>query len=192
MVRERSRRRFLELAGAGTALALAGCAGTSDGATGDGTTDTSTDSPTTSSTTRTTTSASTETPTETPTETTTDEPTDISMSTVFHFSSDASVQKHAIANVSNLLADDTIDLGTVALVANGAGIKLLSTADSKSPDEVGGLVERGVEIKACQNSMDAFDLTKSDLIDGVEPVPSGVGELTKLQAKDGFAYIKTP
>ncbi len=192
MVRERTRRRFLELAGAGTGLALAGCAGANKSGSGDGTTDSQTSPATSSSTSQSSTSTETATETETQTETTTDEPTDTTMSTVFHFSSAASEQKHAVANVSNLLADDTVDLGTVALVANGAGVKLLTKKDSNFPDEVSGLTKKGVELKACENSMNALGFEKSDLIDGVDSVPSGVGELTKLQAGKGYAYIKTP
>ena len=40
--------------------------------------------------------------------------------------------------------------------------------------------------------MAAFDMDESDLVEGVETVPAGVGELTKLQAKENFAYIETP
>lgn len=40
--------------------------------------------------------------------------------------------------------------------------------------------------------MKAFGLKRADLIDGVEPVPSGVGQLTRLQAAKGYAHIKTP
>lgn len=79
----------------------------------------------------------------------------------------------------------------VALVANGVGVKLLTT-DSTEAETVKSLAERGVAFKACHNSMNRLDYAKADLLPGVEVVPAGVGELTKLQARDGFAYIKTP
>ncbi|RBI63277.1 hypothetical protein DMJ13_01685 [halophilic archaeon] len=169
-----SRRRFLELAGAGTAVALAGCSGTgTDSETTPTDAETGTDSTAT---------------TETDTETTTTETT--TMSTVFHFSSGEEHQKHATANAKNLLDDGTTDVERVALVANGVGIKLLTT-DSTVPEKVRSLAENGVAFEACANSMEAFDYSNDDLLEGVETVPAGVGELTKLQSQ-GYAYVKTP
>ncbi|WP_327050469.1 DsrE family protein [Halomicrococcus gelatinilyticus] len=171
-----SRRRFLELAGAGTAVALAGCSAGDTGAnptTGDaGTTTTDTDETET-----------------TDTETTADD-TETTMSTVFHFSGGEQVQGHAMANVANLLGDDSTPVEDVALVANGAGVKLVTT-DSTVAERVRSLAEQGVRFAACRNSMDAFDYADGDLLSGVETVPAGVGELTKLQT-DGYAYVKTP
>jgi len=172
---ERTRRRFLELAGVGAALTLAGCGG-SNAETGTGTTTSTADA------------SSTKTANE-PSSTTSDPAT---MSTVFHFSAGTDEQKHAIANVSNLLGDGSVNLGDVALVANGAGIKLVSTAESKHVADLQGLLAKGVSVYACENSMAAFGLSRSDLVSGVQPVPSGVGQLTKLQAGQGYAYVKTP
>ena len=172
-----SRRRFLELAGAGTAVALAGCSNMPAESEGIATT------------TETTTSTAT---TETEDETTgTEEPTETTMSSVFHFIEGDDYQKHAVANVANLLNDGSTDTETVALVANGVGVKLLTT-DSTEAETVKSLVEKGVTFKACHNSMNKLNYAKSDLLSGVEVVPAGVGELTKLQAKKGYAYIKTP
>ena len=167
-----SRRRFLELTGVGTAVALAGCsAGDTDASTTADDTDTesTTDTDDTETTTTTGTTA---------------------MSTVFHFSGGEQVQNHAVANVANLLGDDSTTLDDVVVVANGAGIKLVTT-DSTVTEKVQSLVEQDVTFAACRNSMDAFNYADGDLLDGVETVPAGVGELTKLQAH-GYAYIKTP
>lgn len=172
-----SRRRFLELAGAGTAVALAGCSSAPSDAEGADTATTETET--------------TEATTETDDETTEDAPNDITMSSVFHFSEGDDHQKHAVANVANLLNDDSTDTETIALVANGVGVKLLST-DSTQAETVKSLAKKGVKFKACHNSMNKLNYTKEDLLEGVEVVPAGVGELTKLQAKEGYAYIKTP
>ncbi|SFL14084.1 hypothetical protein SAMN04487950_2690 [Halogranum rubrum] len=174
----RSRRRFLELAGVGTGLVVAGCTGSSES---------STDTPTPPD------ESGTETPpptsAETETETSTPEPT---MSTVFHFAQGIDEQNHAVANVANLLADDSTDVENVVLVANGAGIKLLVEEESDQADRVRELLDEGVSFRACENSMDALDVSEADLIEGVETVPAGVGELTKLQVRDDYAYIETP
>lgn len=172
----RSRRRFLELAGVGTGLVVAGCTGSTDGSTETATSPTATD-------------ATTQRPEETETNTPESEPT---MSTVFHFASDVDEQNHAVANVANLLADESTDVENVVLVANGRGIKLLTQEESDQAERVRELIEKGVSFRACENSMEALDVDESELIDGVETVPAGVGELTKLQVRDDYAYIETP
>jgi|GEM_PF-4712083 len=168
------RRQFLAGAGMAAVVAVSGCLG--------GSADTNDSTTTTDTTTTTTTTAE-----------TTTETTEHSMSTVFHFSGAQSAQSHAVANVSNLLGDDSVDLGSVALVANGAGIKLLIEDESAVADDVQTLVDSGVDFYACHNSMQAFGATETDLIaPEIEVVPAGVGALTKLQVKEGYAYIKTP
>jgi intracellular sulfur oxidation DsrE/DsrF family protein len=175
-----TRRRFLRAAGAGSVVALAGCTGGGSGTTTDATTtDATTD--------RTTTAATETTETETETETTTETP---AMNAVLHFSGSADQQNHAVANTENLLADETTPIESVALVANGAGVMLL-TEDSTQPDAVEQLAEEGVALLACENSLRAKDLTEEDLLEGVETVPAGVGELVKKQDA-GYAYIKIP
>ncbi len=165
-------------------MALAGCSsGPNDDAAGASTSTTGTD--TTTETTGTTTATDTET-------TQTDENSkEIKMSTVFHYSDGEEHQGHAVANVANLLNDDSTNTETIALVANGGGVKLV-TKDSTVADKVNALVKQGVKFKACHNSMDKLGYAKTDLLSGVEVVPAGVGELTKLQAKKGYSYIKTP
>jgi len=179
MERENTRRRFLELVGAGSVVALAGC-------TSSGNVDPSTTPP---ETTRDGTTPASEPTTRTTPDPTTEPPK--GMSTVFHFSGDPAHQKHAVANVRNLLADDSTSVENVALVANGGGIRLVVADASEQAEAVAAVAAQGVEVLACHNSMDAFNYTESDLVEGVETVPAGVGELTKRQAA-GYAYIKTP
>jgi len=38
--------------------------------------------------------------------------------------------------------------------------------------------------------MKALQLTQKDLVDKVQVVPSGVAEIARLQAKEGFVYIR--
>ena len=49
---------------------------------------------------------------------------------------------------------------------------------------------KGVEFRICQNSMNAYKLTKADLVDKVQVVPSGVAEIARLQTREGYAYIR--
>lgn len=168
---DHDRRRFLGAAAGASALVVAGCSGTPGDVSG---------------------GVPPESATEPDASTETDTPTSRSMSTVFHFSKGPEYQAHALANVANLLNDASTDVEDVVLVANGQGVKLLVASASSHPDRITELIDRGVSFRACENSMAALDIEASALVDGVETVPAGVGELTKLQARDGYAYIETP
>ncbi|AQL43397.1 hypothetical protein BV210_12155 [Halorientalis sp. IM1011] len=111
--------------------------------------------------------------------------------TVFHFSGAPDEQGHAVANVRNLLADETVETAEVALVTNGSGIELLTESGTSHAEAVATLAERGVSLLVCSNSMDALGVAESDLLPDAESVPSGVGELSRLQS-EGYGYIKTP
>ena len=110
------------------------------------------------------------------------------MKAVFHHSNDdPELHNRVVGNIANLLDDETIELDAVALVANSGGLNLL-LEDSPQGDQVRELQQRGVEFMQCSNTIEGTDITEADLIDGVELVSSGVGELTRLQA-DGYAYL---
>ena len=111
------------------------------------------------------------------------------MKAVFHHSNDdTELHDRIVSNIGNLLDDETIDLDAVALVANSGGLSLL-LKDSVHREQIETLLNRGVRFKQCHNTIDGTDIVKDNLIDGVELVPSGVGELTRLQ-NAGYAYIK--
>jgi intracellular sulfur oxidation DsrE/DsrF family protein len=109
--------------------------------------------------------------------------------TVFHLiGGSADEQDLALTLAENLTKDDTIEMDDVAVLAQAEGIDPV-TANGDESDRVRALIEDGVSVKACSNTLAMFDLDESDLVDGVETVSSGVGELTRLQ-NDGYAYIR--
>lgn len=111
------------------------------------------------------------------------------MKAVFHLTSDDHrVHTRIVNNVENLLDDETVDLDAVALVANGGGLGLLTGASGQR-SEIEELRDRGVAFKQCGNTLDGADADEGDLLDGVELVSSGVGELTRLQS-EGYAYLR--
>lgn len=172
-LRRQTRRAFLA---AGAAVGLTGLAGCTSAVDGDENSPTTTDS-----------EPATETRTATDSPTATPEP---GLRTVFHFAGDPTAQGHALANVENLLGDDSVTMAEVVVVVNGRGL-LLATDESEHPDRVTALLDAGVSVRACENSMDALDVAEDDLLPGIETVPAGVGELSRLQA-DGVGYIRTP
>lgn len=105
-----------------------------------------------------------------------------------HSNDDPDLHEIVVGNIANLLDDDTIELDTVALVANSGCLTLLLD-DSPQREQVVELQRRGVHFKQFSNTIEGTDVTEANLIDGVELVSSGVGELARLQA-DGYAYLR--
>lgn len=111
------------------------------------------------------------------------------MNVVFHHSNDdPDLHDRVTNNVANLLDDATVETDEVTLVANSGGLQLL-VADSPQREAVETLQERGVVFKQCRNTFAGTEVGEADLIDGVEVVPSGVGELARLQ-EAGYTYLK--
>ncbi|WP_433633586.1 DsrE family protein [Halomicrococcus sp. NG-SE-24] len=96
-------------------------------------------------------------------------------------------------NAKNLLDDESVPIKDLVVLANGKGVQLYTppTDDNKFEGQITSLQDRGVTFRACGNAMEMLGLTKDDLLPRVERVPSGVGELARLQEL-GYGYIKTP
>lgn len=109
------------------------------------------------------------------------------MRTVFHHS-DPDEHDHVLANVENLLADDSLEVAGLAVVANADGVHLLRTGGEYA-ERVRDLLDEDVDFVACENSLDSRDVDPADLVEGVETARSGVGELTRRQGR-GYAYVK--
>lgn len=112
--------------------------------------------------------------------------------TVYHLPDDK-LATLAMNNVNNHLNADT--RAKIIVVALSTGVRAFTfgaqDAGGRTYAEwVDGLAARGVEFRICQNSMNAFRLTEKDLIDNVQTVPSGVAEIARLQAREGFVYIR--
>src|SRR3990172_179460 len=96
----------------------------------------------------------------------------------------------ALNNIDNLLADLGENNVAVELVTNGGGIVALFKADNNPhADRLARLAARGVRFAACAHTLHSKGLTRDALLDAVQVVPSGVGELVKRQT-DGWAYIR--
>jgi intracellular sulfur oxidation DsrE/DsrF family protein len=111
--------------------------------------------------------------------------------TVYHLPDDR-LATLAMNNISNhLVADPGVKIVVVAL-STGVRAFTFGAQDAGGrpyADWVDQLAAKGVEFRICQNSMNALKLTQKDLIDKVSVVPSGVAEIARLQAREGFVYI---
>lgn len=111
---------------------------------------------------------------------------------VYHIN-DASVARAAMNNVRNHL--DADPGAKIVVVTHGKGIDFLlnDAKDDKGEPytaQIAGLKERGVTFDVCANTLKARKLDSSAVIMEAQIVPSGVAEIGKLQAKEGYVYIK--
>jgi hypothetical protein len=111
------------------------------------------------------------------------------MQTVIHLvSGDGTEQETSLAIARNLLDDETGSIDDVAVVVQADGIKAIKTGQ-ESEEQVRALLDDGVSFKACTNTLDMMDLDESDLVEGVETVPEGAVEVTRLET-EGYAYMR--
>lgn len=108
--------------------------------------------------------------------------------TVFHLpEGEEAYGKRVFRNAANLFDDETVD-STVAIVVNGGGIDHVRD-DAPTADRIRELLDDGVEICVCRNTLEGTDYAVADLVDGVELVSSAMAELTRKQ-DGGYAYIR--
>jgi intracellular sulfur oxidation DsrE/DsrF family protein len=112
----------------------------------------------------------------------------MSEKTVFHLpEGEEAYGTRVFRNAANLLADGTVD-PTVAIVVNGGGIDHVRS-DAPTADRARQLLEDGVELCVCKNTLEGANADAGDLVDGVRLVSSAMAELTRKQ-DDGYAYIR--
>ena len=112
---------------------------------------------------------------------------------VYHITTGVEGAAAALNNIQNHL--DAEPTARVVVVSNGPGIDFLlqDAKDSKGREfssAVSTLAARGVEFRVCGNTLTTRHLSPDDLLLEAKVVPSGVAEVARLQAKEGFVYIK--
>jgi len=112
---------------------------------------------------------------------------------VYHVTDSENQATLALNNARNhLRADPTARITIVALYK---GIQfLIEGAVDRNGNPFRPIVEdlaaQGVEFNICKNSMDAFKVSADKVIPDVKIVPSGVAEIARLQAREGYVYVK--
>ncbi len=112
--------------------------------------------------------------------------------TVYHIN-DASVAMLAMNNIKNQMAADKD--AKIIVVTHGKGIDfLLDGATDKDGNpyniKVEELMAKGVQFDVCNNTLVGRKIDPKTVLPGAKIVPSGVAELAKLQAREGYVYIK--
>ena len=111
---------------------------------------------------------------------------------VYHFDSGYEQATKGLRNLNNHLEVDP--KAKIVAVAHAAGVDFLmeGAKDALGPFDarVQDLMSRGVKFEVCEITLRNRKLKKDQFIIGVEFVPSGVVQITHLQQKEGYAYLK--
>ena len=112
---------------------------------------------------------------------------------VYHMNEGVQHAPQALRNVRNHINADP--KAKIVMVMHAAGINYLmrEAKDANgNPFEVTvqDLVSRGVEFRVCEYTLQSRKIDKQQLIEEVKYVPSGVAEVARLQAQEGYVYLK--
>lgn len=112
---------------------------------------------------------------------------------VYHLADGAEQSSRAIQNIRNHLdADSTVK---IVVVGNGAGIDFMLEGARDANGQpyagyIGELTNRGVQFRVCENTLEARGIAKEKVVLEAALVRSGVAEVARLQAREGFVYLR--
>jgi intracellular sulfur oxidation DsrE/DsrF family protein len=112
---------------------------------------------------------------------------------VYHLSDGLAQASNALRNIGNHL--EVNPKARIVLVAHAQGVDfLMDRAKDRNGNPynipVEALKAMGVEFRVCEITLRNRKLERRQFIPEVTFVPSGVHEIAKLQARQGFAYIR--
>ena len=111
---------------------------------------------------------------------------------VYHLSEGIPQASRAVGNIRNHLAADPT--ARIVVVAHGAGIDFLldgavNTQKQPFAGSISDLANKGVEFRVCNNTLVSRNISPDKVVMEAKIVPSGVAEVARLQAKEGFVYL---
>ena len=112
---------------------------------------------------------------------------------VYHLSEGVPQASRAIGNIRNHLAADP--KAKIVVVTHGLGIDFLLQGATNQMEQpfagaIADLAAKGVEFRVCNNTLLSRKIDADKVAMEAKIVPSGVAEVAKLQAKEGFVYLR--
>lgn len=112
---------------------------------------------------------------------------------VYHLSEGIPQASRAIGNIRNHLAADPA--AKIVVVTHGLGIDFMIDGATNQLDQpfagsISDLANKGVEFRVCNNTLVSRKISPEKLVMEAKVVPSGVAEVARLQAKEGFVYLR--
>jgi intracellular sulfur oxidation DsrE/DsrF family protein len=111
---------------------------------------------------------------------------------VYHFDGGLEQATKGLRNINNHLEVDPKARLIAVTHADGVDFLMEGAKDRFGPFDarVQDLMGKGVKFQVCEITLRNRKLKKDQFILGVEFVPSGVVQITRLQQKEGYAYLK--
>ena len=112
---------------------------------------------------------------------------------VYHINDGFAQASNGLRNVGNHLEVNPSARIVVVTHAQGVDFLMKGAKDkngAKYEDQVEQLVQRGVQFDVCEITLRNRKMTKDQFIEYVKFVPSGVAEVTRLQQREGYAYLR--
>jgi intracellular sulfur oxidation DsrE/DsrF family protein len=118
---------------------------------------------------------------------------DAPVKVVYHLTMGLDEAQRAMGNVRNHLAADP--KARIIVVSNGDGILFqLDGAKDRNGNPFDATIQdlkgQGVEFRLCNNTLVQRKIDRSRVIPDVTIVQSGVAEAARLQAREGFVYLR--
>lgn len=112
---------------------------------------------------------------------------------VYHLSDGLDQASRALGNIRNHLRAEPDT--RIVVVALGEGIRfLLDGAQDRQGKPfdaaIANLAAQGVEFRVCNNTLTSHNIPPDRIVPQGKIVPSGVAEVARLQAKEGFVYLR--
>ena len=112
---------------------------------------------------------------------------------VYHLSEGNAQAGNAIRNIRNHLTADPS--AKIVVVTHAAGVQFLldgALDGNGAPFEaaVQELKGKGVDFRVCRFTLERNKIDPAKVIPEASLVPSGVAEVSRLQFKEGFAYLR--
>ena len=113
--------------------------------------------------------------------------------TVYHMSEGIPQASRGLNNIRNHLAADP--KAKIVVVAHGLGIDFLLQGATNQMEQpyagaIADLANQGVEFRVCNNTLASRKIDPSRVVMEAKVVPSGVAEVARLQAREGFVYLR--
>lgn len=112
---------------------------------------------------------------------------------VYHLNEGVQQASRAIGNIRNHLAADP--KAKIVVVTHGPGIDFLLDGAKNMQEQpfagaIGDLASKGVEFRVCNNTLVSRNIDPAKVVMEAKIVPSGVAEVAKLQAREGYVYLR--
>lgn len=112
---------------------------------------------------------------------------------VYHINTDVNTVPAILNNIRNHMNADP--KAKIVVVTHGPGINfLIQDAKDSQGREFSGVVSdlasKGIEFRVCNNTLVSRNIDPGTLLMETKIVPSGVSEVARLQALEGYVYLK--